>query len=294
MSLRGRRAGVKTGSYQAKSVCFPVSLHVPAGTPCRRENWLISGEVGLFSGQRAVGSGASARSSTTPPSTASPPGSPRPAAAWTRSRASTRPSTRPNAFSAWTTCGTTVANSNWSTRTPAKSSTWFRHRSPSSPTTARASVVRPTNLRSPAMSRCCATSRPASGARRPRRHRAILRHVEVRAPLPLPRPDRRRRRARDGDRPLPRHLQPHPATPSARRSNAAPGLPRHVTQRPTEGPVTATRHRAGLTRHPVIELAGDGSQRRSCAGGGSHVRQLGRRPSAPLDMVDCLAATRSW
>jgi cell pole-organizing protein PopZ len=61
-----------------------------------------------------------------------------------------------------------------------------------------------------------------------------------------------------------------------------------------EGPVTATRHRAGLTRHPVIELAGDSSQRRSCAGGGSHVRQLGRRPSAPLDMVDCLAATRSW
>jgi hypothetical protein len=54
-----------------------------------------------------------------------------------------------------------------------------------------------------------------------------------------------------------------------------------VTQRPTEGPVTATRHRAGLTRHPVIELADDGSQRRSCAGGGSHVRQLGRRPSAP-------------
>jgi hypothetical protein len=30
-----------------------------------------------------------------------------------------------------------------------------------------------------------------------------------------------------------------------------------VTQRPAEGPVTATRHRAGLTRHPVIELAGD-------------------------------------
>jgi hypothetical protein len=115
---------------------------------------------------------------------------------------------------------------------------------------------------------------------------------EVRAPLP--RPDRRRRRASDGDRPLPRHLQLHPATPSSRRSNAAPGLPRHVTQRRAEGPVTATRHRAGLTRHPVIELAGDGSQRRSCAGGGAHVRQLGRRPSAPLDMVGCLAATRSW
>jgi hypothetical protein len=71
---------------------------------------------------------------------------------------------------------------------------------------------------------------------------------EVRAPLP--RPDRRRRRARNGDRPLPRHLQPHPATPSSRRSNTAPGLPRHVTQRPTEGPVNVTRHRAGLTRHP--------------------------------------------
>ena len=39
--------------------------------------------------------------------------------------------------------------------------------------------------------------------------------------------------------------------------------------------------RGGSTRHPIIELAGDGSQRRSCAGGGSHVRQLGRRPSAP-------------
>ena len=35
------------------------------------------------------------------------------------------------------------------------------------PTTARAFAARPTNLRSPAMSRCCATSGPASGARRP-------------------------------------------------------------------------------------------------------------------------------
>ena len=55
-----------------------------------------------------------------------------------------------------------------------------------------------------------------------------------------------------------------------------------------------TRLQLVPARHPVIELADDGSQRRSCAGGGSHVRQLGRRPSAPLDMVDCLAATRSW
>ena len=70
------------------------------------------------------------------------------------------------------------------------------------------------------------------------------------------RPRSDRRRLRQWRPPLPRHLQPHPATPSSRRSNAAPGLPRHVTQRPTEGPVTATRHRAGLTRHPVAEDGG--------------------------------------
>lgn len=49
----------------------------------------------------------------------------------------------------------------------------------------------------------------------------------------------RRLRAGDGDRPLPGHPQPHPATPSSRRSNTAPRLSRHVRQRPTEGPVTA-------------------------------------------------------
>jgi hypothetical protein len=36
------------------------------------------------------------------------------------------------------------------------------------------------------------------------------------------------------------------------------------------------------------------SRRRMSPGRGSDVRQLGRRPSAPLDMVDGLAATRSW
>jgi putative transposase len=51
---------------------------------------------------------------------------------------------------------------------------------------------------------------PVSGHPDQRRHRTILRHAEVRAPLP--RPDRRRRRDGDGDRPLPRHLQPHPPT----------------------------------------------------------------------------------
>jgi hypothetical protein len=69
---------------------------------------------------------------------------------------------------------------------------------------------------------------------------------------------RQRRRVSDGDRPLPLHLEPHRASASARRSNTAPGLPRRATQRSTEGPVTATRHRADLTRHPLIELAGDG------------------------------------
>jgi hypothetical protein len=32
---------MKTGSYEAKSVCFPISPYVPAGTPCGHENWLI-------------------------------------------------------------------------------------------------------------------------------------------------------------------------------------------------------------------------------------------------------------
>jgi hypothetical protein len=84
---------------------------------------------------------------------------------------------------------------------------------------------------------------------------------EVRAPLP--RPDRRRRRARNGDRPLPRHLRPHPATPSSRRSNTAPGLPRHMTQRPAEGPARSprrgtggsnetSRHRAGRRRWAAV------------------------------------------
>ena len=95
-----------------------------------------------------------------------------------------------------------------------------------------------------------------------------------------------------------------PSTASLRRSPrpAAARTRSPVSTRPlsrpnassAEGPVTATRHRAGLMRHPVIELAGDGSQCRCCTGGGSQVRQLGRRPSAPLDMVDGLAATRSW
>jgi hypothetical protein len=114
---------------------------------------------------------------------------------------------------------------------------------------------------------------------------------EVRAPLP--RPDRRRRRARNGDRPLPRHLRPHPATPSSRRSNTAPGLPRHVTQRPAEGPVTATRHRAGsyeTSRHRA-------GRRRLSAPLLCRWRftcETARAASVgALDMVDCLAATRS-
>jgi hypothetical protein len=66
-----------------------------------------------------------------------------------------------------------------------------------------------------------------------------------------------------------------------------------VMQRPTEGPVTATRHRAGLTRHPSSSRPATALSAAPVPVG-SHVRQLGRRPSAPLDMVDGLAAMRSW
>jgi hypothetical protein len=118
--------------------------------------------------------------------------------------------------------------------------------------------------------------------------------LQIRPPqVRLPRPDRRRRRASDGDRPLPRHLQPHPATRSSRRLNAAPGLPRHVAQRPTEGPVTATRHRAGLTRHPVAEDGGRRLRAPPLCRWFAVRHHLGRRPLVPWDMVDGVAATRS-
>ena len=72
----------------------------------------------------------------------------------------------------------------------------------------------------------------------------------------------------------------------------------HLYRAPIDdgGPVTGTRHRVlrDIPSSSWPASVGGGSQRRSCAGAGSHVRQLGRRPSAPLDMVDCLAATRSW
>jgi hypothetical protein len=63
---------------------------------------------------------------------------------------------------------------------------------------------------------CAQILRPSSRQRRFERspsHRALPGHRTSTAP------DRRWRRAGDGDRPLPRHLQPHPATPSSRRSN---------------------------------------------------------------------------
>src|SRR5215217_683148 len=51
----GRRAGVKTGPYHPKPVCFPVSLHVPAGTPCRRENRAgLPADAGAFLVAEAV------------------------------------------------------------------------------------------------------------------------------------------------------------------------------------------------------------------------------------------------
>ena len=57
----------------------------------------------------------------------------------------------------------------------------------------------PRRARSPATTRCSVTSAPGPEPADQRRGRAILRHVEVRAPLP--RPNRRRQRASDGDRP---------------------------------------------------------------------------------------------
>src|SRR5215217_5115280 len=51
----GRRAGVKTGPYHPKPVCFPVSLHVPAGTPCGRENRAgLPADAGAFLVAEAV------------------------------------------------------------------------------------------------------------------------------------------------------------------------------------------------------------------------------------------------
>ena len=85
-----------------------------------------------------------------------------------------------------------------------------------------------------------------------RRHRTLLRHLNYehlyRAPID------------DGGAPAMETAAYATSTTasghiSSRRSNTAPGLPRGVTQRRAEGPIAATRHRAGLTRHPVIELA---------------------------------------
>jgi hypothetical protein len=90
-----------------------------------------------------------------------------PVAARTRWRASTRPLPRPNAFSGSWIYGRTAASWSWSTRTPVRSSTSSRPRSPSSPTTAPAFAARPARPRSPARTRCCVTSAPASDRRRP-------------------------------------------------------------------------------------------------------------------------------
>ena len=91
------------------------------------------------------------------------------------------------------------------------------------------------------------------------------------------------------------HLHPKPCRSERRRSHiggalvVAGGAWRHAGATPgslgrADHPGRLRRHRAGRRRLSAPP----------CASGGSHVSQLGRRPSAPLDMVDCLAATRSW
>jgi hypothetical protein len=77
--------------------------------------------------------------------------------------------------------------------------------------------------------------------------------------------------------------------PWARWENEAPAT------RAARGPLRASAGQAaGLVAEANEGVRLAETPNGHCAGGGSHVRQLGRRPSAPLDMVDCLAATRSW
>ena len=92
------------------------------------------------------------------------------------------------------------------------------------------------------------TPRPIAADQR--RHRTLLRHPQVRAPLPSA--HRRRRRSRDGSRPLPPHLQHHPPASSARRPDSSSGLPLVTGRQP--GPLVGARlpagHRTGHTGRP--------------------------------------------
>jgi hypothetical protein len=78
----------------------------------------------------AAGSGGSARSSTTPPDTASLPRSTRPPAARTRSPASRPRSGTPNGYSDSMTCAPIAASSTCSMRPPANCCAPSRHPSP--------------------------------------------------------------------------------------------------------------------------------------------------------------------
>jgi len=99
-----------------------------------------------------------------------------------------------------------------------------------------------------------------------RRHRALLRHPQVGAFVPGA--HRRRRRARDGDGPFPRHLQPHPTAPVARRPDTARSLRRRCPmRRPAERPASATRDRAGLANALAAERSAANLRRRLCRWG---------------------------
>jgi hypothetical protein len=159
-----------------------------------------------------VGSGGSARSSTTRPNTAWPPPSPRPPAARTPSRASQPLSSMPNTSCSSRTCAPIAAKSTWSTRPPANCCAPSQRGSPSCPTTGRAFAAAYSPNHSPAKTRAAPRPHPSQEPADQRRHRAVLRHPQVRAPLP--RTHLRRRRPRRRSQPVPPDRQHHPTPPS--------------------------------------------------------------------------------
>ena len=179
----GHQASTSTveAARAAVGCCCRGSLIASPGRRCagrrsttRRPNAIGSGRpTSASSKQRAVGSGASAPSSTTRTkyclaARITPTGRGVDALACLDAAGARRGRTRSRPGR--------LEGQPWRTRTGRREHRRghrrrSRLRSPSSPTTARAFAARPTNLRSPAMSRCCATSGPASGARSARRDR---------------------------------------------------------------------------------------------------------------------------
>ena len=185
------------------------------------------------------------------------------AAAPTRSPACTPPSQKPNASPASTTSERPAVSSNSPTRPQARSST------SSGPDRRRVRQRLLLPWRDPPghLRRKRPAAVPGSHPRPlpadQRRHRTRLRHTQVRALVSGT--DRRRRKARDGDRPLPRHLRPHPTPPVARRSDPTRGLRRRPVRHPVQRSITATLDRAGLAGRVAAEgSVGHLPRRRVC------------------------------